>query len=71
VDKGRETRVPTSLDVYLIFDKNNEFRGFDGCAHYAGTLQRSADGSMKAVEVGATTNGCPSLGVAVWPDPEN
>jgi hypothetical protein len=65
VDKGRQTIVPTSLDVYLIFGKNDEIRGFDGCAHYDGRLHRSADGSMKAVEVGITANGCGSLGVAL------
>ncbi len=63
VDNGRVTTVPTSLDVYLIFDKNDEFRGFDGCAYYGGTFERSADGSMKPVDVAATANGCLSLGV--------
>jgi heat shock protein HslJ len=35
VDHGRVTKVSTSLDVYLVFGKNHEIRGFDGCAHFA------------------------------------
>ena len=61
VNNGRETKVPTSLDVYLIFGKNNEFRGFDGCSWYDATLQRSSDGSMKVVEAAGSGNGCLSL----------
>jgi hypothetical protein len=61
VDNRHVTNVPTSLDVYLIFGKRHEIRDFDGCGHFDGTLRHFADGVMKAVNVGITSNGCLSL----------
>lgn len=61
VDDGRTTEVPTSLDVYLMFEKNDEVRGFDGCSWFGGTLRRSSAGSVTASNVFGTANGCLSL----------
>lgn len=61
IDDGHVTNVSRSLDLYLVFGKNREIRGFDGCAHYDGTLRRSAGGATRAVNIGISSNGCLEL----------
>ena len=61
LDNGHVTDVPASFDVYLIFGKHHEIRGFDGCGYFDGTLRQAPGGATRAVDVKISGNGCLEL----------